>query len=39
MTSKAEKTTAIVVGAGMRGFTYAHFQQCKPEAFQVKLGR
>ncbi|XP_048732863.2 putative oxidoreductase YteT isoform X1 [Ostrea edulis] len=35
MTSQVEKTKAIVVGAGQRGFGYAHFQQCKPEEFQV----
>nr|XP_022332347.1 uncharacterized protein LOC111130029 isoform X4 [Crassostrea virginica] len=30
-----DKTTAIVIGAGMRGYGYAHYQMIMPEEFQV----
>ncbi|XP_062601789.1 putative oxidoreductase YteT [Saccostrea cucullata] len=35
MTSNKDKTTAIVIGAGMRGIGYAYFQNCKPKEFKV----
>lgn len=34
--SEGKLTTAIVIGAGQRGFGYAHYQEIKPEEFQVK---
>lgn len=34
--SEGKITTAIVIGAGQRGFGYAHYQEIKPEEFQVK---
>lgn len=33
--SEGKLTTAIVIGAGQRGFGYAHYQEIKPEEFQV----
>lgn len=33
--SEGKLTTAIVIGAGQRGFGYAHYQEVKPEEFRV----
>nr|XP_034323403.1 putative oxidoreductase YteT isoform X3 [Crassostrea gigas] len=33
--SEGKLTTAIVIGAGQRGFGYAHYQEEKPEEFRV----
>lgn len=32
---KGKILTAILIGAGQRGFGYAHYQEIKPEEFRV----
>ncbi|XP_011434202.3 putative oxidoreductase YteT isoform X3 [Magallana gigas] len=33
--NKKNKTTAIVIGAGMRGYGYSYYQRIKPDRFRV----
>lgn len=35
--NKKNKTTAIVIGAGMRGYGYSYYQRIKPDRFRVHL--